>query len=295
MKMIKKIHIIFFVLVLVFVCFMGCVEDSGYGPDLQFDTTQPVGCPSNKEVDQWEKDFINKREELVDYMINTEYDVSDEYPLHPSGNITEEGRQKRLEYEEFRDNYMDIAFMLCKNSSGIALHTGSVIWLKGYDLIKKEIHPETFLALPIFNKCRTLYDEPNFWSGETTEFVEYSYVGEENGYRVSAYIRGWDVGTVQDQWQWLAREQNFKNATYYAPQSSGSSVHYTNDYVDEYGWRWKGIYFMCFGFKVYAGYYSWGDTVGTEYEYFKDIEITEEVAKEMYEYLVYRPGYKDML
>ena len=48
---------------------------------------------------------------------------------------------------------------------------------------------------------------------------------------------------------------------------------------------------MCFGYKVFAGYYNWGDIVGTEYEYFKDIKITEEKAKEMYEYLAYRPGY----
>lgn len=290
----KRIQIILLILIMTAVSFMGCSENEGDGSDLQFDTTQPEDCPTNEEVDKWEEDFINKRDELVDYMLNTEYDVSDEYPLNPSGNITDEGRQKRLEYEEFRDDYMDIAFMLCKNSSGVTLHGGSVIWLKGYDLIKKEIHPETFLGLPIFNKRRIIYEEPEFWTGETTEFVEYSYVGEENGYRVSAYIRGWHVGTVQDQWQWLAREQNFMNATYYAPQSPGSSVHYTNDYVDEYGFRWKGIYFMCFGFKVYAGYYSWGDTLGTEYEYFKDIEITEEVAKEMYEYLVYRAGYNDM-
>ena len=188
---------------------------------------------------------------------------------------------------------MDIAFMGCKNSSGVSLHSGSgsVIWLKGYDLIKKEIHPETFLGLPIFNKRRTLYEEPEYWTGETTDFVEYTYYGKINGHSVAAYIRGWHAGTSQDMWQWLAREQNFENASYKAPQSPGSSVHYTNDYEDEYGWRWKGIYFMCFGFKVFAGYYNWGETVGTEYEYFKDIEITDEKAKEMYEYLVYRPRY----
>jgi len=291
--MIKKIHIILLILILITVSFMGCTEKKG-GSDLQSDTTQPEDCPSAEEVDQWEENFKTKRDELVDYMISTEYDVSDEYPLNPSGNITDEGRQKRLEYEEFRDDYMDIAFNLCKNSSGVSLHSGSVIWLKGYDLIKKEIHPETFLGLPVFSKSRILYEEPDFWTGETTDFVEYSYVGEENGYRVCAYIRGWHHGVVDDLWYDLAKAYNFKNASYKSPQSPGSTVYYTDDYEDEYGWRWKGIYFMCFGFKVFAGYYNWGDSVGTEYEYFKDIEITDSDAKAMYEYLAYRPGYQDM-
>ena len=92
-------------------------------------------------------------------------------------------------------------------------------------------------------------------------------------------------------WYDLAQEENFGTASYKSPQTPGSTVYYTNDYQDENGWRWKGIYFMCFGFKLFAGYYSWGDTVGTEYEYFKDIVIDDDKAKEMYEYLVYRTGY----
>ncbi|MCK4364792.1 MAG: hypothetical protein KAW45_01950 [Thermoplasmatales archaeon] len=289
----RYLKAVFLSILISFMLFAGCSEYTNNN-NTNFDNTQTVDCPTVEEVDQLEEDFKNMRDELVDYMLNTEYDVSEEYPLNPSGNITEEGRQKRLEYEEFRDDYMDVAFNKCKNSSGVSLHTGSVIWLKGYDLIKKEIHPETFLGLPIFNKRRILYEEPNYWSGETTKFVEYSYADDVGDYRVCAYIRGWAVGTTEDQWQWLAREQNFPSVGYVSGQSPGSTVHYTNDYVDDYDWRWKGIYFQTFGFKCFAGYYSWGETIGTTYEYFKDIEITEDVAREMYAYLAYRPGYHEL-
>ncbi|GAH03083.1 unnamed protein product, partial [marine sediment metagenome] len=51
----KKIHVIFFVFVLVFVCFTGCNESTEQGNDLKFDTTQPEGCPTNEEVDQWQE------------------------------------------------------------------------------------------------------------------------------------------------------------------------------------------------------------------------------------------------
>ena len=290
----KKISVLILVFILSIISFAGCNEDSEFESNTNFDTTQPEGCPSAEIVEEWDANFTKIRDELVDYMINTEYVELEEYPLNPNGEITEEGRQKRLEYEEFRNQYMDIAFNLCKNSSGVTLHGGSVIWLKGYDLIKKEIHPETFLGLPIFDKRRNLYEEPEYWTNETTKFVEYKYVDEIDGYTVSAYIRGWHTGSVEDLWYDLANEQNFEKASYKSPQTPGSTVYFTDDYEDENGWRFKGIYFICFGFKVFAGYYNWGDTLGTEYEYFKDIKITDEDAKAMYEYLVYRPGYNDM-
>ena len=104
-------------------------------------------------------------------------------------------------------------------------------------------------------------------------------------------IRVTEVGTVEDQWQWLAREQNFDKVAYQQGDNPGSTVYYTNEYVDDYDWRYKGIYFQVFGYQAYAGYINWGDMVGTEYEYFKDVVITEDIAEELYEYLVYKPGW----
>ena len=68
----NKIIIIIFVLVLVSVCLIGCNESTDNGSDLQFDTTQSDDCPTIEEVDQWEENFKIKRDELVDYMINTD-------------------------------------------------------------------------------------------------------------------------------------------------------------------------------------------------------------------------------
>ena len=289
-KILPKLGIL--VIILLFLPLSGCNEvdlggNDGNGDDL-------TDCPSPAEVDKLEQDFYQMRDNLSTYMNDTEY-VNDNYStLSQRGVLTDEGRQMRLEYEEFREYFMDVAFMKCENSSGVSLHSGNVVWLKGIDLIKYEIHPEYFLGVPIFSKSRRLYEEPNYWTGETTDYVEYKYAGEIDGANVVAVIQAADVGTVEDQWQWLAREQNFSTAEYAVGEPTGSTIYYTNDYEDEYGWRYKGIYFQIFLFKVYAGYYSWSEYLGTDPDYFDDIVITEQDAKDIYEYLVFRPGYHDL-
>jgi len=259
------------------------------------DFEQPEGCPTPEEVDQLEQDFDEMRSELAAYLNDTEYEFEAYSTTRQRGVVTEEGRQMRLDYEEFREEYLDVAFNKCEDTDGVPLEGGSAIWLKGNDLTRKEIHPEYFLDLPFYRKDRILYEEPNFWSGETTDYFEYQYQGQINGYKVIAKIYGSDVGGAEDQWQYEIEERNLERANYEYGDQPGSSVYYTNYYEDEYGRMYKGIYFQIFGFAVYAGYYGHtNDLLGTDSEYFNDIEITEDFAKETYEYLVYRPGFAEV-
>jgi len=290
----KKFMVILSFAIIVLILFSGCNQPDSNSTDNK-NSEQPAGCPSAEEVDQLEQDFDNMRSELAAYLNDTEYEFEAYSTTKQKGVVTELGRQMRLEYEEFRDEYLDVAFDKCVGTNGIPLEGGSATWLKGNDLTRREIHPEYFLNLPFYRKDRILYEEPNFWSGETTDYFEYQYRGNISGYTVVAKIYGNDVGDAEDQWQYEIEERNLEKANYEYGDQPGSSVYYTNSYTDDYGRMYKGIYFQIFGFAVYAGYYGHtNDLLGTDSEYFNDIEITEDLAKELYEYLVYRPGYAEV-
>ncbi len=280
-----KIVILF--LIIINILLTGCNETTNNKGN---NTTD---CLTPEEIDKLELDFYQMRNELANYLNDTELNFSNQSNTSQQGVLTDLGRQKRLEYEEFRDNYMDIAFKKCKKTDGTALESGNVVWLKGIDLIKYEIHPEYFLGLPIESKSRWIYEEPDYLTGETTNFVEYRYYDKVDNKSVTAQIQAWHVGTEEDQWQWLAKEQYFKNVSFESGELVGSTIYYTNDYVDDYGWRYKGIYFQIFGFKVYAGYYSYSENLGTDPGYFNNIDFNKEDAKDIYLYLVYKLGYND--
>lgn len=283
MKIHLRILLLFIVVIIIFLA--GCNEITN---DVVDDN---IRCLTPAEIDQLELDFYQMRNELAAYLNDTEFQFSNQSDTFQQGVLTEDGRQKRLEYEDFRDYYMDIAFKKCEKTDGTALESGNVVWLKGADLINYEIHPEYFLGLPIYSKSRWLYEEPDYWTGETTDLVEYKYYDEIDNKSVTAEIQAWHVGTEEDQWQWLAVEQNFQIASFESGEPVGSTIYYTNDYEDEYGWKYKGIYFQIFGFKVYAGYYSYSEYLGTNPDFFNNIQFNEEDAKDVYLYLVYKLGY----
>lgn len=285
------LQLIIVIIVVLSVILSGCNEFGNNEDDnnnnYDGDINQPEDCPTPGEVDMLEQDFLSMRDELITYLNDTELKQSPYSTTLQQGNLTDEGREMRLEYEEFREEYIDTANNACFKTDGTYLEGGHAIWFKGNDLIEGEIHPEYFLGLPIWSKKRYIYEEPNFWSGETTEYAEYKYYAEVDGYRVVALIHASDVGTVENQWQELARNEGFETATYESGEPVGSTVYYTNYYENEYEQKYKGIYFQIFGFKVYAGYYSRTAHLGTEPDYFNEIVFTEDDAKELYEYLVY--------
>ena len=294
----KKYLLILSFVIIGLILFSGCTQlDSNVNNNQgnNKNSEQLEGCPSAEEVDQLKQDFDEMRSELAAYLNDTEYEFEAYSTTRQKGVVTGQGRQMRLDYEEYREEYLDVAFNKCEDSDGVPLEGGSAIWLKGNDLTRREIHPEYFLELPFYRKDRILYEEPNFWSGETTDYFEYQYQGNISGYKVVAKIYGNDVGGAEDQWQYEIEERNLEKANYEYGDQPGSNVYYTNYYEDEYGRKYKGIYFQIFGFAVYAGYYGHTiDLLGTDSEYFNDIEITEDFAKEIYEYLVYRPGYAEV-
>jgi len=294
----KKYLLILSFVIIGLILFSGCTQlDSNVNNNQgnNNNSEQLEGCPSAEEVDQLKQDFDEMRSELAAYLNDTEYEFEAYSTTRQKGVVTGQGRQMRLDYEEYREEYLDVAFNKCEDSDGVPLEGGSAIWLKGNDLTRREIHPEYFLEVPFYRKDRILYEEPNFWSGETTDYFEYQYQGNISGYKVVAKIYGNDVGGAEDQWQYEIEERNLERANYEYGDQPGSSVYYTNYYEDEYGRIYKGIYFQIFGFAVYAGYYGHtNDLLGTDSEYFSDIEITEDFAKETYEYLVYRPGYSEV-
>lgn len=290
----KIVTIIFFFLILIqFLC--GCDQiDFNINPHNN-NNNQNVkeGCIAPLEVEQLESDFLQMRSNLSDYLSNTEFVMENYSNTSQRGILTEKGRSMRIEYEELREQYLEVMYDKCEKTNGLPITSN--VWLKGYDLIKFEIHPEYFLDLPISSKSRIIYEEPEYWTGETTRYLEFRYYKQISEYSVAAKIEATHVGTVQDQWQWLADEQGFKTASYKPGEPTGSTVYFTNNYTDDYGWKHKGIFFQIYGFMVYAGYYNWGDYVGTDIEYFQDIEITEDTAKDIYEDLVFRPGYNSDL
>ena len=246
-------------------------------------------CPSPEEVDALEQEFLFAQEELFAYGNTTEYEQSPYSTTLQQGNLTTEGGAMRITYEKLRDRYIETANNACEKTDGTSLEGGSGIWVKGLDLITKEIHPQYLFNLPIWSKKRYIYEEPEYWTGETTQYAEYEYQGEVNGYHVVAKIMATDVGTVEDQWAELAQEEGFQKVSYESGEPVGSTVYYTNYYENEYGSIYKGIYFQIFLFKVFAGYYSHTASIGTDNEYFNSIEFTEQDAKDLYEYLVYTP------
>ena len=276
-----KISILFIMVIIIL--FAGCNEITN---TVENNTSE---CPNPKKIDQLELDFYQMRNEIAKYLNDTEFNFSNQSNTSQQGILTELGRQKRLDYEEFRENYMNIAFKKCKKTDGTALESNNVVRLKGIDLIEYEIHPEYFLDLPINSKSRWIYEEPDNLTGETTNLVEYKYYDEVDNKSVTAQIQAWHVGTEEDQWQWLAKEQNFKTVSFESDELIGSNIYYTNDYEDDYGWKYKGIYFQIYGFKVYAGYYSYSENLGTDPDYFRNIEFDEDDAKDIYLYLVFSP------
>jgi len=282
-----NLRIVLFLTLVIFIFLTGCNEISN---DVE---NGDIECLPPEEIDQLELDFYQMRNELATYLNDTEFKFTNQSNIFQQGILTDEGRQKRLEYENFRENYMDIAFKKCEKTDGTVLESGNAVWLKGVDLINYEIHPEYFLGLPIYSKSRWIYEEPDYLTGETTELIEYKYYDEVDNKIVTAEIRAWHVGTEEDQWQWLAKEQNFQIVNFEFEELLNYSIYFTNDYEDDYGWKYKGIYFQIFGFKVYAGYYSYSEYLGTNPSYFNNIEFNEEDAKDIYMYLVYRQGYHD--
>jgi hypothetical protein len=280
----NHLKIIILLTILILILLSGCNE-----------TTKDVNnnkndCLTPEEIDKLELDFYQMRNELAAYLNDTEFKFSNQSNTSQQGVLTDEGRQKRLEYEELRETYIEKGFKKCEKTDGSILEYGNVSLLKGFDLIDNKIHPEKFLGLPIYSKLRWLYEEPDQLSGETTDLVEYVYFDKINNQSVNAVIRAWHVGTDMDQWQWLAKEQNFKNVSFNLKEPVGSNIYYTDDYEDDYGWKYKGIYFQIFGFKVYAGYYSYSENLGTDPNYFRNIEFNEDDAKNIYLYLVFSPG-----
>jgi len=265
------------------ILFSGCTQLDSNNQNKQ------AGCPTTEEVDQLEMEFLSMRDELVSYLNDTELILEPSHPTYQQGNLTDKGREMRLDYEELRGQYIEVANNGCKKTDGSTLEGGSAIWLKGYDLTKNEIHPEYFLGLPVFNKFRYTFEEPDYWTGETTDYIEYEYIGNISDYKVVAKIFAEYVGTVEDQWKDLADTEGFQKAEYGSGEPVGSTIYYTNFYQDDYGRQYKGIYFQIFLFKVYAGYYGDTSILGTDPEYFDGIVFTEDDAKEIYEYLVYTP------
>jgi len=295
MGMIKK-AILFSFLVILCVIFSGCNDSDSFIGQNNKDNgvvDNSEDCLSPDEVEELETDFLQTRKTLSEYLNSTEFVTSEYSATNQIGNLTADGRARRISYEELREQYLDVMYKKCKKTNGLAITNN--IWLKGYDLVEYEIHPEYFLDLPIYSKSRILYDEYGYFYGETTQHLEFNYYDEIDGHAVGAKIEIDHVGTVQDQWQSLAQQEGFETASYDDGESAGYSIYYTNYYTDDYDWNYKGIFFQIYGFKVFAGYYNWGSYVGTDLEFFNNIEITEETAREMYEYLVYKPGYFDDL
>ena len=282
MKKIPILIILFFFLTIFF--FTGCNEKDGVVEDeYDFECLEPA------ELDQLELDFKLKQLTLSKYLNDSEYVFLNQSNTSQSGILTNEGREKRLEYEHLREQYINASLNDCEKSDGSKIEYTYIAFLKGNDLINNEIHPENFLDLPVHKKTRWIYEEPDISSGETTDYLEFEYHDTIDNSSVTAVIRAWHVGTDEDQWQWLANENNFEIVFFQEDELEKYTIYFTDDYEDDYGWKYKGIYFQIFEFKVFAGYYSYSKDLGTDPEYFNNITFSENYARNIYYYLIFEP------
>jgi hypothetical protein len=283
MKKYPVLLMLFFILTTIL--FTGCNEKEDIvGDENTFQCLKPA------ELDQLELDFKLKQLALSNYLDESEFVFLNQSSTTQRGIFTNEGHKMRLEYEGLRDQYINAALNDCKKSNGSTIDYASIAFLKGDDLINYEIHPEYFLDLPIHKKTRWVFEEPDIQTGETTDYLEFEYHDIIDNLSITTVIRAWHVGTDENQWQWLANEQNFKIVSFEDDQLDEYNVYYTDDYEDDYGWKYKGIYFQLFEFKVFAGYYSYSKDLGTDPEYFNNISFNEETAKNIYFYLVFQPN-----
>lgn len=282
----KHLWMLILIFLIFFIFLSGCTENNIDSKD----KNNTSDCLKPSEVDKIEMDFNNLRFFLSNYLNETEFIFSNQSETNQQGILSQYGRQKRLEYEQIRNDYINLAIKGCKKSDNTTLGNKNTYFLKGDDLVNYEIHPEFFLELPIYDKYRTVYKEPDPLIGETTDYVEYEYFKEIENKSVNVWIRLWHVGTDEDQWQWLAKEQGFKSIDFGNDFPLNLTVYYTNDYEDDYGWKYKGVYFQIFQFKIYAGYYSYSESLGTNPEYFNNIDFGEELGKEIFYYLIYNPN-----
>ena len=273
--------ILFFILTTILLA--GCNDKES------IDSNDTYKCLKPTELDQLEQDYKLKQLKLSKYLNDSEFVFSNQSNTSQKGILTNEGREKRLEYENLREQYIDASLNKCKKSDGSTIEYESIAFLKGYDLINYEIHPEYFLDLPIHKKTRWIYEEIDSSTNETTDYLEFEYHDTIDNTSITAVIRAWHVGTDEDQWQWLASEQNFKRASFDSIEPNVKNVYYTDNYQDDYGWKYKGIYFQIFSFKVFAGYYSYSKQLGTDPDFFNNIEFGDNEAKEIFYYLVYIP------
>ena len=283
MKKYPSMIILFFFLTTIF--FAGCNEKEVIVEDGNI-----FGCLEPTELDQLELDFKSKQLNLSKYLNDSEYVFLNQSNTRQSGILTDEGRGKRLEYENLREQYINASLNNCEKSDGSKIEYASIAFLKGNDLINNEIHPEYFLDLPVHKKTRWIYEEPDIPTGETTDYLEFEYQDTIDNSSITAVIRAWHVATDEDQWQWLANEQNFEIVSFQDNELDEYTVYFTDDYEDGYGWKYKGIYFQIYEFKIYAGYYSFSKDLGTDPEYFNNIMFNESSAKNIYYYLIFEPS-----
>ena len=283
----KKRSWMLILIFLIYILFLsGCTEND-INP---IEKNKNSDCLTPSDVDKIEMDFNSLRIFLSNYLNETEFIFTNQSDTNQKGFLSQYGRQKRIEYENIRNDYINLSIKGCKKSDNTTLGNKNIHLLKGDDLVNYEIHPESFLHLPIYEKYRIIYKEPDPLTYETTDYAEYKYFKTIDNKSVNAWIRLWHVGTDEDQWQWLAKEQGFKSIDFGNDFPLSLTVYYTNDYEDDYGWKYKGVYFQIFQFKIYAGYYSYSDSLGTNPDYFYNINFGEELAKEIFYYLIYNPN-----
>jgi len=234
-------------------------------------------CPSGSEVDQIISEYETKRTEFLALVEEEGW----------SGDTNSEARTLRTDFQEINEQYISVSNGRCEKADGTK---------PPYDHLKKcndlfdYLYPETFLGGTFSSK---MFQTETFdlYTGGTTEKISYShyfYKDPSINPDATASIRISRVGslhTVSDR----AKEHNWERMEYDKLKNKGIAVHYTNDYSDEYGRYFKGIWFQFLTYAVFAGYFKEDFYQEKSQTAFDNITITNDDAISIYNEVCFTP------
>ena len=215
-------------------------------------------CPDNVSfIDAVQNNYWGMKDFIKNYTDN-EID----------GYVSAEGLELRRNYEELRAIYLDFGSNDCKNSTNNMI---SINYLaKCFDLIYG-VNPSTFLN-NTYNYKMVTFSEQGYV--EHLDYAEY-YYGD------GKYVFIWDIDDELEV-EHLAEANNFETLNFEDSEAQFFQVYYSQNYEDDYGRKYKGVWFQVLYNMVFAGYKSWDYDTTAMKELYNSRTLTNEDVKNIY-------------
>ncbi|MFH1285068.1 MAG: hypothetical protein ABIH99_00630 [Candidatus Micrarchaeota archaeon] len=238
-------------------------------------------CPSASEVDEINREFWETRTEMIALIAPPE-NASWDLPANTTRNDMDViGSDGRTKYDVVRARYMEMGALECKNSSG-----GSIPYavdLKCGDITKGFV-PEQFLELD-FSRRHVSYYGYDYWSKSEwrIKYAEYIYGKGSTEGGSSPLLGRMEVTFTGSEFPLtdFAKKNNFTKLEL-PREELLASVYYSEDYKNDYGNRYKGIWLEGYGDVIFIGYWLPPYALEEPKEAFNEVEMNYELAREVY-------------